>query len=189
MSFLAPLFFAGLLGLAVPILVHLTHKERKDVVVFPSLMFLSRIPYQAVRKQRIRHWLLFALRCLALIFLALAFARPFLDRPAAAAPVRSLGAKELVILLDRSYSMRGQPGQQSGSGGASQRELADQAEQMARQLERLVRENPQSANNDKIEESARRLQDAANAMASTTVVARRLPPAASRQPPRSELEI
>jgi hypothetical protein len=60
--------------------------------------------------------------------------------------------------------MRGQPGQQSGSGGASQRELADQAEQMARQLERLVRENPQSANNDKIEESARRLQDAANAM-------------------------
>src|SRR5262245_7822855 len=68
-------------------------------------MFLSRIPYQAVRKQRIRHWLLFALRCLALIFLALAFARPFLDRPAAAAPVRSIGARELVILLDRSYSM------------------------------------------------------------------------------------
>ena len=60
--------------------------------------------------------------------------------------------------------MRGQPGQQSGSGGASQRQLADEAEQMARQLERLVRENPQNANNDKLEESARRLQDAANAM-------------------------
>ena len=105
MSFLAPLFFAGLAALAVPILVHLTHKERKDVVVFPSLMFLSRIPYQAVRRQRIRHWLLFALRCLALIFLVLAFARPFLNRPAAAAPLRSLGAREVVILLDRSYSM------------------------------------------------------------------------------------
>jgi hypothetical protein len=59
---------------------------------------------------------------------------------------------------------RGQPGQQSGGGGASQRQLADEAEQMARQLERLVRENPQNANNDKLEESARRLQDAANAM-------------------------
>jgi hypothetical protein len=104
-SFLAPLFFAGLVALAVPILVHLTHKERKDVVVFPSLMFLSRIPYQAVRRQRIRHWLLFALRCLALIFFALAFARPFLNKPAVAAPVGSLGARELVILLDRSYSM------------------------------------------------------------------------------------
>ena len=105
MAFLAPLFLAGLVALAVPILVHLTHKERKDVVVFPSLMFLSRIPYQAVRRQRIRHWLLFALRCLALILLALAFARPFLTRPASAAPVRGLGARELVILLDRSYSM------------------------------------------------------------------------------------
>lgn len=105
MAFLAPLFLAGLVALAVPILVHLTHKERKDVVVFPSLMFLSRIPYQAVRRQRIRNWLLFAMRCLALILLALAFARPFLTRPVSAAPVRGLGARELVILLDRSYSM------------------------------------------------------------------------------------
>ena len=105
MAFLAPLFLAGFLALAVPILVHLTHKERKDVVVFPSLMFLSKIPYQAVRRQRIRHWLLFAMRCLALILLALAFARPFLTRPVAAATVRGLGARELVILLDRSYSM------------------------------------------------------------------------------------
>ena len=105
MAFLAPLFLAGLVALAVPILVHLTHKERKDVVVFPSLMFLSKIPYQAVRRQRIRHWLLFALRCLALILLAFAFARPFLTRPVLAAPVRGLGARELVILLDRSYSM------------------------------------------------------------------------------------
>jgi hypothetical protein len=105
MAFLAPLFLAGLVALAVPIIVHLTHKERKDVVVFPSLMFLSKIPYQAVRRQRIRHWLLFALRCLALILLALAFARPFLTRPVSATPVRGLGARELVIMLDRSYSM------------------------------------------------------------------------------------
>jgi hypothetical protein len=60
--------------------------------------------------------------------------------------------------------MRGQPGQQSSGGGGGQRQLADEAEQMARQLERLVRENPQNANNDQIEESARRLQEAANAM-------------------------
>ena len=105
MAFLAPLFFAGLVALAVPILVHLTHKERKEVVVFPSLMFLTKIPYQAVRRQRIRNWLLFAMRCLALILLAFAFARPFLTRPATAAPVRGVGARELVILLDRSYSM------------------------------------------------------------------------------------
>jgi hypothetical protein len=60
--------------------------------------------------------------------------------------------------------MRGQPGQQSGGGGAAQRQLADEAEEMARQLERLTRENPTDPNNDKIAESARRLQEAANAM-------------------------
>jgi hypothetical protein len=61
-------------------------------------------------------------------------------------------------------SMQSQGGQQSGGGGGNQRQLADEAEQMARQLERLTRENPTDPNNDKIAESARRLQDAANAM-------------------------
>lgn len=105
MALLAPFFLAGLAALAVPVIVHLTHKERKDVVAFPSLMFLTRIPYQETRRQRIRHWLLFALRCLAIILLALAFARPFLANQAAATPVTGVGARELVILLDRSYSM------------------------------------------------------------------------------------
>jgi hypothetical protein len=60
--------------------------------------------------------------------------------------------------------MRGQQSQQSGGGGGGQRQLADEAEQMARQLERLTRENPSDPNNDKIAESARRLQEAANAI-------------------------
>ena len=60
--------------------------------------------------------------------------------------------------------MKGQPGQQSGGGGGSQRQLADEAEEMARQLERLTRENPSDPNNEKIAESARRLQEAANSM-------------------------
>jgi hypothetical protein len=40
MAFLAPLFFAALATLAIPILIHLTQRERKQVVEFPSLMFL-----------------------------------------------------------------------------------------------------------------------------------------------------
>ena len=62
MSFLAPLFFAGLAALAVPILVHLIQRERKEVVQFPSLMFLRRIPYQSVERRRIHNWLLLVLR-------------------------------------------------------------------------------------------------------------------------------
>ena len=48
MLFLAPLFFLGVAAIAVPIFVHLIQRERKDIIAFPSLMFLNRIPYQSV---------------------------------------------------------------------------------------------------------------------------------------------
>ena len=53
MAFLAPLFLAGLLALAVPLLVHLTHRQRREPVPFPSLMFLRRIEFRTTRRQRI----------------------------------------------------------------------------------------------------------------------------------------
>ena len=55
MSFLTPLFLAGLAAIAIPVIVHLIQKERKNVVAFPSLMFLRRIPYQSVNRRRIRN--------------------------------------------------------------------------------------------------------------------------------------
>ena len=103
MSFLAPLFLAGLAALAIPVVIHLINRERKEVVEFPSLMFLQRIPYRSVRRQKLRHVLLLVLRCLALAFVVSAFARPFLRREAAAAA--GVGAREVVVLIDRSYSM------------------------------------------------------------------------------------
>ena len=105
LTFLAPLFLVGLLAVAVPIIVHLVNRERQNAVAFPSLMFLRRVPFRSVRRQRIRHWTLFALRCLALILLALAFARPFFDRQSQNANAAGTGPREVVVLLDRSYSM------------------------------------------------------------------------------------
>ena len=105
LSLLAPLFLAvGVVSLAIPLLVHLIHRERSETIAFPSLMFLQRIPYRSVRRQKIRHWVLFLLRCLALVLLAAAFSRPFLARGGGAAAGVS-GARELVVLLDQSYSM------------------------------------------------------------------------------------
>ena len=100
MSFLAPLFFAGLAALALPVLIHLVQRERKNVVVFPSLMFLKRIPYQSVRRRRIQNWSLLAMRLAALALIIAAFARPFLRGTTVAAS--GSGAREVVILLDRS---------------------------------------------------------------------------------------
>ena len=104
MSFLTPLFLVGLGAIAVPVIIHLIQKERKNVVAFPSLMFLRRIPYQSVNRRRIRNWPLLLLRLAALSLIVLAFARPFLRRETLAAAAAG-GAREVVILIDRSYSM------------------------------------------------------------------------------------
>ncbi len=104
MSFLTPLFLLGLAGLAVPVIIHLIQRERKNVVYFPSLMFLQRIPYQSVRRRRVRNWPLLLLRLAALALIVAAFARPFLRREALAAAAAG-GAREVVVLVDRSYSM------------------------------------------------------------------------------------
>lgn len=122
-SLLAPLFLAGLAAVAVPILVHLSARDRRgraggpeppaapgarrlrpsstDVLRFPSLKFLTRLPYRQAKRQRLRHRSLFALRTLALILLVLAFTRPLFDGAAALAG----SGREVAIALDRSYSM------------------------------------------------------------------------------------
>lgn len=103
MQFLAPLFFVALAGLAIPVLLHLTQREKKQIVRFPSLMFVRRIPYQSVRRRKIQHWLLLVVRLAALALIILAFARPLIDRTDL--PTTGSSAREVVILLDASYSM------------------------------------------------------------------------------------
>src|SRR5690554_5064742 len=103
LGFLVPLFLLGLLGLVVPVVVHLTRRRRARVVRFPSLLFLEQVPFRAESRRRIHHWLLFVIRALALALLAFAFARPFV-RDDTALAVGEGGPTERVILLDRSWS-------------------------------------------------------------------------------------
>lgn len=104
LAFLAPLFFAGLVALAIPVLVHLTYRQKANVILFPSLMFVQKVPFKSMRRQKIRHWLLFLLRCAALLLLALAFSRPFFNQASIAATLSS-ASREVVILVDTSNSM------------------------------------------------------------------------------------
>lgn len=103
MSFLAPLFLVGLAAVAVPIFVHLIQRERRDVIAFPSLMFVRRIPYQSTERRRIHNWWLLLLRLAALAAIVAAFSRPFFRVDPVVAAVA--GDREVVILLDRSASM------------------------------------------------------------------------------------
>ena len=103
MAFLAPLFFAALAALSVPVLIHMIQRQRTEVIEFPSLMFVRKIPFHSLRRQRVRHWVLLLFRCAALALLIAAFARPFIRSTTLAAVAG--GSREVVILLDRSYSM------------------------------------------------------------------------------------
>jgi hypothetical protein len=105
MSFLSPLFLLGLGAIAVPVIVHLIQRERKDLIPFPSVMFLQRIPYQSVERRRIHNWWLFLMRVAAMVLIVAAFARPFLTENAVNAAAAVTGARDVVILLDRSASM------------------------------------------------------------------------------------
>jgi hypothetical protein len=102
---LSPAFLAGLLALAIPILVHLRLREKRVSVPFPSLMFVRRIPHKSSRRRTLQNLLLFAARSLALILLCFAFARPFFQSRTAAASGRA-GVLGRVVALDVSASMR-----------------------------------------------------------------------------------
>jgi hypothetical protein len=100
LRFLSPLFLIGLAAAAVPIAIHLFRRQAEPVVPFGTVRFLQRAPVEHARRRRLREWLLLALRTLALVLLALSFARPYLvdTRAAQAGPVT-------VIALDTSYSV------------------------------------------------------------------------------------
>jgi hypothetical protein len=104
LAFLAPLILGALAALAVPVIVHLIQRERKEAQQFPSLMFLSQVPYKSTRRRQIRNVALFLLRSAALALIVLAFARPwFQGELDSSSPLAT--ASEKVILVDRSYSM------------------------------------------------------------------------------------
>src|SRR5579864_5154547 len=102
MGFLAPWFLAGVAAVGLPIWIHLLKRHKTDPRLFPSLMFFEKREMSSVKHRRLEHILLFALRALMLILLALLFANPFIKRD----PASVNGKKTLVIAVDRSFSMR-----------------------------------------------------------------------------------
>lgn len=104
-SFLSPLFLVAAIAAAVPILLHLFHRKTEIVIDFPAVRLLTRAPVQQHRRRRLRELILLALRVIALVLLALSFARPYF-----AGAVASDSAPLTVIAMDTSLSMSA-PGQ------------------------------------------------------------------------------
>lgn len=104
MSFLAPLFFFGILAVGLPVVFHLIRRTTRERKPFSSLLFLLASPPRLTQRSRLEHLLLLLLRCLAIGLLSFGFARPFI-RKAMTAPAASNG-RRILILADTSASIR-----------------------------------------------------------------------------------
>ncbi|HEX9264017.1 MAG TPA: BatA domain-containing protein [Candidatus Binatia bacterium] len=101
--FLYPLFLFGLLAASLPVLIHLLNRRRLKRIQFPAVRFILLSQKRISRSYRLRHWILLALRTLAVVFLALLLANPIFQTGAGL--FAGGGPIALVVLLDNSLSM------------------------------------------------------------------------------------
>src|SRR5277367_3317779 len=112
MGFLAPWFLGGLLAVGLPVYVHLLRRQTTVPRPVSSLMFFEQGTQSSTRHRRLRYLLLFALRTLLVLLLALAFAQPFLRHKNVLA-----SDKLLLVVVDNSFSMNSKAGGVGGVGG------------------------------------------------------------------------
>src|SRR6185312_7325353 len=103
MGFLAPLMLAGVLGLAVPIAIHLIGRRRARVVRFAALDFLLATKRRTARRLRLRERLLLLVRALACAVVALALAKPYTSCERKG-PQVTRGPQAAVIIVDDSFA-------------------------------------------------------------------------------------
>jgi len=76
MAFVNLSLLIGSAAVAIPIVLHLVMRRKPKAVEFPAVMFLVERKESNRRRLQLRHWILLALRCMAVLLLALALARP-----------------------------------------------------------------------------------------------------------------
>lgn len=122
MHFLYPAFLFALLTLAIPVIIHLFNFRRYKKVYFSNVQFLKEVQEQQASNRNLKERLILASRLLALLFLVLAFARPYIP----GANEVNAGKQQVVsIFVDNSYSM--QTLNREGT-------LLDEAKQKAKQI-------------------------------------------------------
>jgi preprotein translocase subunit SecG len=101
MGFGSPWILWALAAIAVPIIIHLFYFRRYKKVYFSDITFLKEAIVEQKRTGRLKNILILLSRILAVIFLVLAFALPFLgDKKTATSP-----SDKLVIYIDNTFSM------------------------------------------------------------------------------------
>lgn len=109
MGLLSPWWLLGIAAVGLPVWLHLLQQHRMEVQRFPSLQFFEKRQQSSIKHRRLKYRMLFALRSLLLILLALLFAQPFIRRNVAGLN----SSRHVLLLVDNSFSMR--------AGGALER--------------------------------------------------------------------
>jgi hypothetical protein len=106
MTFLAPIMLAGAAAVSVPLALHFFYRARYRPLPWGPMKFLKEAIEQTSRRLKFQEWVLLALRCLALVLLALALARPGkrVESGGDAQPI------DAVLVFDTSYSMAAKDG-------------------------------------------------------------------------------
>ena len=99
--FMVPLFLAGALLAAIPVVIHLFFQRKAPQVFFSTIRFLQQCVRKTARRKRIENLLLLIFRMLLFGLLAVALAKPFFRSDLAG----GTGPATAVIVLDNSYSM------------------------------------------------------------------------------------
>src|SRR5260221_12221376 len=80
MQFVYPSFLFALSAVAIPILVHLFNFRKYKKIYFTNVRFLKEIKQDTKSRSQLKHLLILLARILAVIFLVLAFAQPYLPK-------------------------------------------------------------------------------------------------------------
>jgi len=103
MSFLFPLFLLALLAVAIPVSIHLFNFKRYKTIYFSNVQLLKRIKQESKKKSQLKQLLILLSRILVIVFLVLAFARPYFPTGNRTAKL----ARQIVeIYIDNSFSMK-----------------------------------------------------------------------------------
>src|SRR5688572_12058254 len=112
MLFLSASLLLGVAAAAIPVVIHLLHRQRTTPVRWGAMQFLTESPLQLKRRKKIDHWLLMLLRMAVLLLLAILLARPLLIEGEYNPLSKSL-ATDIAVVIDRSAST----GRNAATGG------------------------------------------------------------------------
>src|SRR5258708_24093363 len=102
MTLLAPYMLAGAAAVTVPVALHFFYRARYRPLPWAPMKFLKEAIEQTSRRLKFQEWILLALRCLAILLLALALAQPGMQ---SAGSTRRGQSVDALLVLDTSHSI------------------------------------------------------------------------------------